>query len=275
MDIFFKSQGYREGYTHIVGPTESPLKFVTLGRLQLPIERALYTAQTEGNEVVLDILSGSADVTARLNGKTYQFSDLGKRKSSFEGRPTLVCLPPKCEYTVKARSSMLDVAICAGPAPSGGVPAVIGPDDSETRIVGQGRFERQVHMGTVKTGKVQRLMVGETMGRPGGWSSYPPHKHDEVRPGEVPQEEVYYYQVSPKQGFGIQVLYDAPDRRDGRDAAFIVRDGDTVVLDHGYHPVVSAPGYLVHYVWVLYAESDVYGAWTDDPRHAWVKELKE
>ena len=275
MGIYFKSQGYREGYTHIVGPENSPLKFISFGRLQLPIEGAPYTAQTGGNEVVLDILAGVADVAVKCGDTTYQFDGIGGRKTPFEGRPTLVVLPPGSQYSVKARSTMLDIAVCAGPAPGGGTPAVIGPQDSGTRVVGQANFQRQVHEGTVGTGKTVRLMVGETLGKPGCWSSYPPHKHDEERPGEVPQEEVYFYQIQPKQGFGIQVLYDAPDRADGRDAAFVIHDGDTLVLDHGYHPFVSAPGYQAHYVWVLYAESDVYGSWSDDPRHAWVKEIKE
>ena len=35
--------------------------------------------------------------------------------------------------------------------------------------------------------------------------------------------------------------------------------------------VVAAPGYELHYTWVLAGEERRYGAWVDDPRHAWTK----
>jgi hypothetical protein len=47
---------------------------------------------------------------------------------------------------------------------------------------------------------------------PGGnWSSYPPHKHDEQRPGESELEEIYYFEVAPfapaAPGIGYQRVY--------------------------------------------------------------------
>ena len=55
-----------------------------------------------------------------------------------------------------------------------------------------------------------------------------------------------------------------------------MRDGDAVAIPRGYHPVVSAPGYLFCYVWVLYAEKEVYGAGsrTDDPDHVWLSNVE-
>ena len=84
---------------------------------------------------------------------------------------------------------------------------------------------------------VRRLMVGETFNPPGNWSSFPPHKHD-GRDGEPALEEVYYYRVDPPQGFGQQMLYTT----DGECVTHSVRDGDTVLLPYGYHPVVVAAG---------------------------------
>lgn len=272
MAIFFKSEGFQKGYTPICGPDNSPLKYISFGTLQLDRGSVPYAAETGENEVVLDIFSGTADVSVEFQGETIRYKGLGGRESIFDGRPTLVCLPPNCAYAVKATSDKLDIAVSAGPAPVGTKPVVIGPDDSGTRQVGQGTFQRSVHLGTVETGLTSRLMVGETINEPGRWSSYPPHKHDEEKAGEVPMEEVYLYKVSPKQGFAIQVLYDDPGRENGRDDAYIVRDGDTMVLDHGYHPVACAPGYQAAYIWVLYAAEDVYGAWSDDPLHKWVLE---
>ena len=44
-----------------------------------------------------------------------------------------------------------------------------------------------------------------------------------------------------------------------------------MLLPKGYHPVVAAPGYQLHYTWVLAGEERRYGAWADDPNHAWVR----
>lgn len=273
MQIHFKSKGFQEGYTHICGPDNSPLQYISFGRLQLKTSSEPYTAESGGNEVVLELFSGHADVIVLSEGTTYSFSDIGERESIFDGRPTLVCIPPYSQYTVKALTDDLDIAVCAGPCEGAYTPSVIRPTDSGTRVVGKGNYQRLVHEGTVGTGKTKHLMVGDTVGQPGCWSSYPPHKHDEAAGNEIPQEEVYFYRIRPEQGFAIQVLYDAPGRSDGRSDAYLIHDGDTMVLDHGYHPVSAPPGYQAAYIWVLYAVKDVYGAWSDDPLHAWVKEL--
>ena len=84
-------------------------------------------------------------------------------------------------------------------------------------------------------------------------------------------EEVYFFRVRPAQGYGFIWTYTAPGDSEGFSTVFVVEDGDTVLLPKGYHPVVAAPGYELHYTWVLAGEERRYGAWADDPRHAWVK----
>ncbi len=44
------------------------------------------------------------------------------------------------------------------------------------------------------------LVLGEVIGFPGKWSSYPPHHH--------PQPEIYYYKTNPSNGFGYGELGD-------------------------------------------------------------------
>jgi 5-deoxy-glucuronate isomerase len=84
-------------------------------------------------------------------------------------------------------------------------------------------------------------------------------------------EEVYYFQVEPKQGFGFMRVYSDPADPDPFDRAYAVEHGDTVLIPRGYHPVVACPGYTLNYTWVLAGEGRTYGAWSDDPRHAWIK----
>jgi 5-deoxy-glucuronate isomerase len=107
--------------------------------------------------------------------------------------------------------------------------------------------------------------VGETYNPPGLWSSYPPHKHDEHRPPEESKlEEVYHFRVKPSRGFGIQRVYGQ-----GLDETYAVQDRDTVVITRGFHPVASAPGYSLYYLWVLAGDERLMCP-REDPEHAWI-----
>ena len=93
-------------------------------------------------------------------------------------------------------------------------------------------------------------------------------------PGEAPYEEIYYFRVKPSQGFGIQRVYTSEGDQAPLDEVYVVEDGDTVALPRGYHPVAAAPGYELYYLWALAGEGREFGAWSDDPRHAWVRNLE-
>ena len=98
--------------------------------------------------------------------------------------------------------------------------------------------------------KVGRLLCNElyTVGQ-GGWSGFPPHKHDTDRlPKETRHDETYNYRFKPNKGFGFQ-LFQAENNSVGN-AAHII-DGSTVVIESGYHPCVVAPGYEMYYFTIL------------------------
>ena len=85
-------------------------------------------------------------------------------------------------------------------------------------------------------------------------------------------EEVYYYLTRPVGGFGLQMLYTAPGHPEPIDDVYRVESGDLLVIPRGYHPVVAAAGYELYYLWAMAGEQSRYGAWSDDPTHAWVRE---
>ena len=102
--------------------------------------------------------------------------------------------------------------------------------------------------------KVGRLLVSElfTVGA-GGWSGFPPHKHDTDRlPHETRHDEVYNFRFRPGHGFGMQLLQ-GEDGAVGE--AFHVVDGSTFAIDKGYHPCVAAPGYEMYYFTILAGQS--------------------
>ncbi len=109
-------------------------------------------------------------------------------------------------------------------------------------------------------------------------SSYPPHKHDEQRPGEESAlEEIYYFELRSEDGaegndpVGYQRVYGTADRP--IDVLAEVRSGDVVLVPHGWHgPAMAPPGYDLYYLNVM-AGPGAERAWLicDDPRHAWVR----
>lgn len=130
----------------------------------------------------------------------------------------------------------------------------------------------------------ERLVCCELITPPGNWSSYPPHKHDATAPCTVVNEEIYYYriagadQVTPgREGFGLHRTYTGPEHAAAEladlDESLEVRDGDVVLVPHGYHgPCVAAPGYPMYYLNVLAGPAaDRSTAFCDDPAHTWVR----
>jgi len=154
-----------------------------------------------------------------------------------------------------------------------GVPPVhVAPEQAIVKSVGKDNWTRTVFTHIADNIPAAHLICGETVNKPGGWSSCPPHKHDVYRePSEVPMEEIYYFLCDPPQGFGFIRVYTQKDAPDAFDVAYAVENGDTVLIPRGYHPVVACPGYTLNYTWILAGEGRTYGAWADDPAHAWIK----
>lgn len=121
------------------------------------------------------------------------------------------------------------------------------------------------------------LIAVEVLTPAGNWSSFPPHKHDEDRPGaESRLEEIYYFEVSSgptAEGVAYQRVYGTADRPE--DLLVEVRTGDVVTIPHGWHgPSMAPPGYHLYYLNVM-AGPDSERVWRirDDPAHAWVRDL--
>jgi 5-deoxy-D-glucuronate isomerase len=66
-------------------------------------------------------------------------------------------------------------------------------------------------------------------------------------------------------GFGI--CHSCNDRDEAENLT--VRDNTIMMAPSGYHTVVSAPGYMTHYLWFLAGEHRVQ-ATVDDPKLGWV-----
>jgi 5-deoxy-glucuronate isomerase len=269
MERLLKAQA-EGGFQQIVPP--GVLRFLDFARLNLE-KGQKYSGKALGREYVLDIFSGRATVTVETaNGQRKVFSNVGARADVFSGPAVMVYLPPQSSYEITAESEIFDAGIFSAPSTATAPPALLEGAAVVAKQVGRDNWQRTVYSALAENVPAGRLLAGETLNPPGNWSSYPPHKHDRSNPPqEAVLEEVYFFRIRPAQGFALMWTYTAPGDPDGFSTAFVVEDGDTVLLPKGYHPVVAAPGYELHYTWVLAGEERRYGAWADDPRHAWLK----
>jgi len=248
------------GYLHIAGPGDSDLRYLTFGLLALA-PGDVWEETAVGRELLLVILGGSCDMAVGAAS----WRELGEREDVFGGKPTAAYAPPGETVRVTARSDV-EIAVCGARAEKGGAPALIAPGEVGVRTAGAGTFARTIHdLAISDEAPPGRLIVGETYNAPGGWSGYPPHRHERHAPPEESKlEELYHFRVSPRQGFGLQRIYG-----EGVDEALTLQDRDTVTIAKGFHPVVAAPGYTLYYLWMLAGEERVMHP-REDAAHAWV-----
>ncbi len=201
-------------------------------------------------ELLAVLLGGTASVQA---GDKH-FAQIGERASVFDGLPTSVYVPAGTDYTISAETD-LQVAIASAPSDLVTEPYLITPDQVVTGTWGTDNHTRRFHQILVESAQpdlpARRLIVGETFTPSGNWSTYPAHKHEvDNLPDEAYHEEMYYFRVSPADGFGITRFY----REDEAATNYTVTDNSILMLPHGYHTYVGAPGFRSYYLWFLAGE---------------------
>ncbi|MGQ9727044.1 MAG: 5-deoxy-glucuronate isomerase [Candidatus Fervidibacter sp.] len=248
------------GWHTIFSPQQGQTKQITFSLLRLEAGSE-YEGQVIG-ETVAVLLFGVVD--AEVEGKRFQ--PIGQRRDVFSGKAFSLYMPSSSRFRIRAQT-FVEIAFGSVPAPAVGGPRLITPDQVRSRSVGLFNWRRDIDDIIDASFPARRLLVGETRNPPGNWSSYPPHKHEEENPPfETQMEEVYHFRVFPPTGFAIQMIY----TDDGElNEAIIVKDGDTVVIPRGYHPVAAPPGYAVYYLWVLAGERRQMFV-RFDPAHMWV-----
>jgi 5-deoxy-glucuronate isomerase len=218
-------------------------------------------------EIIVLPLAGAA--VLRADGNEYE---LAGRPDVFSAMPDFCYLPPGVVATLTSAGGGRFALPAAFAEP--GLPARYQPAAATTvELRGAGNSSRQVNnLASADGFECRRLIVVEVLTPGGNWSSYPPHKHDEVRPDETALEEIYYFEVA-RGGVGYQRVYaSSPDRP--IDVLAEVRTGDVVLVPHGWHgPSMAAPGYDLYYLNVMAGPGDE-RAWRfrDDPDHAWVRD---
>jgi 5-deoxy-glucuronate isomerase len=250
----------RGPWTCEVSPEDAGWAYSGLRVLELPPGGA-HSFHTGPDEMLVLPLSGGCTVRC------------GTAEAPLVGRPDVWSGPTDVTYLPVGSAvtvSSVDGGRFALPAARAGtalpfrsVPA----GDVPVELRGAGACSRQVHnFGTPETLAADRLIACEVLTPAGNWSSYPPHKHDEDRPGESVLEEIYYFEVA-RGGPAYQRVYG------GADVLAEVRTGDVVLIPRGWHgPSMAAPGYDLYYLNVMAGPGERAWRICDDPAHAWVRD---
>ena len=221
-----------------------------------------YAAQTVDEEAAFVLLGGTC-IADWGEGPLR----IGKRKTVFDGLPYSVYLPAGNSVVFTA-DAQCEIAECRVPSYAKHEPQLIDPNGVVSSLRGGGNASRQIVDIMGPGFAADKLMVIEVYTPGGNWSSYPPHKHDVHNPPqEVDLDEIYYYRIGKPEGFAFQHLYSG---KHGADQTLKVRDGDTVLVHSGYHPVVAGPGYDIYYLNFLAGSSRALAV-TEDSNHVWLR----
>jgi 5-deoxy-glucuronate isomerase len=226
---------------------------------------------TGTDEVVIVPLRGAFDVEVEGVGRL----TLHGRASVWAGPSDVLYVPPGSRVRVTSASGGR-IAV-PGARASARFPVRYVPADAvAVELRGAGACSREVrNFAAADAFAADRLIAVEVVTPSGNWSSYPPHKHDEARPGEVELEEIYYYEVADgpagQPGLAYQHVYGTPARP--IELLAPVGTGDVVLIPHGWHgPAMAAPGSDLYYLNVMAGPGERAWRACDDPVHAWVRE---
>ncbi len=247
------------------GPEDAGWEFIGL-RVQRIRAGGFINYSVESVETCLVPLKGTA--TVESSGQSWTIARPG---SLFDGKPTALYLPVGSTMTITATDGDVEIAIASSRASEQYPARLITSDEIAVEIRGAGNAARQINHIIPPEFPAHRLLVVEVFTPSGNWSSFPPHKHDVSNlPAEADLEEIYYYRIDPSEGFGLQRLYTA----DGSfDHAWVITDGDLLIVPEGYHAFAVAHGYTAYYLNVLAgAEAIRTMQPADDPSFAWVRQ---
>lgn len=243
-----------------------PLTYFNIVKLK---KGELFSYQIPGYETCIVPATGTVDIDVDTAG----FGAIGNRGSDvWDGEPEGVYVPTDMPAQMVCTSDEAEIFVAGARFDDRLSPFAVHTDDID--LVQYGSDDTKTHrkikhiLGQKQADKVGRLLVSElfTVGA-GGWSGFPPHKHDTDRlPDETRHDEVYNFRFKPEGGFGMQLLEPDEDRLG---EAFHIVDGSSFAIKSGYHPCVVAPGYEMYYFTILGGLSQRSLVQYFQPEHAW------
>lgn len=222
----------------------------------LKLKEGMIETSTEGLERAYLLINGKAEFS--WNDQTV----IAERLNCFDVHPYCLHVPSGIEVTIKCLEDNTEISVQKTNNENTFESTFYTPENVRSEMRGAGTM-KEASTRNVRTifdmtnAPDAKLVLGEVIGYPGKWSSYPPHHH--------PQPEIYYYKYNPSNGYSFSEV--------GEDV-YKLSEGDTILLEEGMtHPQVVAPGYAVYYIWVIrHLDDNPYITPTFVPEHTWVME---
>jgi 5-deoxy-glucuronate isomerase len=237
--LIFSGTASRRGRHISVTPANSVMAHLHYGRVILAPDEPRVAFATEGRETALLSMRGACSIT--VDGTR---TDIGLHDAIYIPRGSAVVVETTGE---------VDLVECAAEV-SGTYPlqviryAELSANPKLKFRAGGEATTRDLNIVVGDNVKAGRILMGFTRSQHGNWTSWPPHEHTKML------EEVYVYFDMPPPAFGIQLVYDTPERPE---FAAVVHDGDAVLMPSGYHPNVAAPGHSINFIWMMAAHKEV------------------
>ncbi|MFI6766763.1 5-deoxy-glucuronate isomerase [Streptomyces sp. NPDC050355] len=269
-------------YALDIDPKRAGWGYSSLRVLDLPPGGHHSFATGDSEWIVLPLSGGCTVLTDGGDGG--EFFELTGRESVFSGVTDFAYVPRDAHVQIASGAGgrfALTGARCERRLPARYGAAC----DVPVELRGTGNCSRQVNNfgaavpagGDGRQGfECDRLIAVEVLTPGGNWSSYPPHKHDECRPGEESElEEIYYFEIAPAHGTdGVGYQRVSPSGRGrGTDVLAEVASGDAVLIPDGWHgPSIAAPGHTMYYLNVMAGPGET-REWLicDHPDHGWIR----
>src|SRR5713226_133522 len=208
MNLHVKSPGEKPG-VYPIAQRGKDLKYLSFTIVELGGNLTEHSFDSGEEEICLDFYSGPVRVEAE--------DSMGRWTVDVPSRPSMdvagsmVYLPAGSRVKLSRLDGAARITVAGAAGKPGVKPLLVRPEEAIAKQVGKDNWTRTVFTHIADNVDAAHLIAGETVNRPGGWSSCPPHKHDRFAPpAEVPMEEVYYFQIEPKQGFGFMRVYTDP-----------------------------------------------------------------
>jgi len=229
------------GWTQLVDSELAVLKcaVLTLGSGET------YSLETKDREYAVVLIRGECEIELSDG----QQASLGPRGNPFQDMPygVFVAREEKLNFSAKGESFF---GIGSSPAKKKMKNTIVVPDRVNMGKRGADNWTRLVRMVLWSDNTEGNLLIaGETVTPSGNWSTVPPHRHQYDIPGEeMAYEEVYFYQFSRPQGFGLIWQFDDEGEMD---QAYSLKTNDAAYMSQGYHPVACGPGSTLYHLTLM------------------------